>query len=622
MIHNVLDLEWDPVTGGLLVLGYDETAYQANRIPQAVHNDLANPNVASITFTKADHRWLREHNWLIKGPLIDVQTMCWAYDERTPLDLDWCVKNYLGYDPDKRIAKVKGAVCFRKDNGEYVPLVDAPIHELMEYNRRDLQATRELYAEMTRRMKLAGVYDYWKEFHQPLSEVLLDMEMNGLPLDLDRTVHMQRRLDTRTRLYERKLQKDGGLPDEFNLNSRDQIAEFLFRKEFELPSRIRVQKSEMAELKEGAWPKVIPTLFDIRKLGRDYVHGAYELRGLGLKPKSRAPGCAQGTCKHAEDEHVPSTSTKTLKVEHGENPWVSTYCEFRATGKALQFLDKWLEVQKDGRIRTHFNQTGTATGRLSSSDPINLQNIPGRGKLGQEIRGLFRAPEGTVFVNGDYSQIEPRLMAHFSGDVELMSIFEKGLDLYDTTGRTLLGSQYGAPERQLVKGCFLAMGYGAQPKKIRAVLAEQGFFFPVVEVQNVMAGLEDLYDGFFVWKRVCIAGARAKGYVETLGGHRRHLDFGGGQSWKAELQAVNSKIQGSAADIMDSLLVMVSDVLPHWRPILQVHDEAMYEVDQVHDFEANHELKVFKDVAEQGHGFKLQVPLVFEPKVIKSWGDK
>ena len=617
----VLDLEWDGNDPGqkLLALGIGHKSYPADAIPASVLSELADPLIDKMTFTKADHRWLMQHGFKVRGDIIDVQTLAWCYDERTRLDLDWCVKHYLDKDPDKRIHNIAGKVMFKCDDGEDVLLGDAPIDQLLAYNERDMLYTGELYNELVRRLTATKQYDYWEKMHKPFTRVLLDMEMNGIPINLKETRKMAEEVREGMAHLEVRLKTYGQLPPEFNLGSNTQMVNYLFTDEFEFPARIAVTKEQMQVLKDGDWPVWLPTNFIVNKLGRDYVHGVYVLKGLGMKPKIKAPKCKEKKCEHPSPaDCTPSVSSKTLKVFHGDNPWVESLLEWRLLDKANQFLTVWLDVARKGRIYARFNQTGTATGRLSSSEP-NLQNIPSRGALGSRIRGLFQAPAGSVLVNGDYNQIEPRLMAHFSQDPMMLKAFHDRIDIYEQATVAVLGQRYpkGTPERQLVRTCFLAMGYGAQPAKIRSNLAEEGFRFPLWKVEKAYNGIVELYQVFWDWKDVVVAEAKENHYVETIAGHRRHLSFDRENAWKAERQAVNSRIQGSAADIVQTTMIIAAETFPTWKMIAAVHDEIMWETTLN---EASKEIiNVLQMIAEEGHGFKLNVPLVFEPKVVKSW---
>lgn len=618
---TVVDLEWDgnTLSRDLLVLGIDGLAIPAEHIEHH-HKNILGSNTTKLVFTKEDHRWLLEHGFTVRGDIIDVQAMAWCYDERTPLTLDWCVKNYLNRDPDKRLFRKGGKVMFRCDDGEEVLMADAPWDQLAAYNVRDQHNTRDLYWELLDRLTQVGLRDYWYSMHKSFSQVLLKMEMNGLPYDLEAGQELGDELREELDQLHNVLLLEGGLPSEFNMRSRDQIAQYLFTDTFTLKSKVKLPKEEMAKVKKGQWPKGLDTSFNVEKLGREYVHGFYDVPGRDLRAKVKAPKCQAKACGHPRGECLPSVSTKTLKVYHGEDPWVQMFVDYKLNDKALQYVDSWAKAQRGGRLYTHFKQTGTATGRLSSSDPVNLQNIPSKGKLGKRIRGLFRAPDGKIFVDGDYSQIEPRLMAHFSGDPEMTRVFEEGLDLYEEATVSILGKRYpkGSPERQLVKGCFLAMGYEAQPPKIRSNLAEQGFRFPLAAVETAHTDMINLYSVFWDWKESIRDLARELGYITTISGHRRHLDFSGEGAWKAERQAVNSMIQGSAADIVQSLMIKCDRELPtYWKMVLQVHDELLFEVpefllrpEHIHDLKAMAESVV-----------KLDVPIIFEPMIVRSWGE-
>ena len=620
MPEAVLDIEWDANDPDkpLLCIGFAGTVY--DRLNNSLREMLADDRIDKVVFTKADHDWLLKHGIGVGGDVIDVQTMAWCYDERTPLTLDWCVREYLGFDPDKRVLRRNNVVLFRCDDGSEVPIGEAPLDQLMEYNARDIKVTEQLYQELVRRLKSIGSYEYWERMHKPFTRVLIDMEQNGIPLDVEATRKLERETKQAKANLEVRLKVGGGLPDEFNLNSTAQMAYYLFQPEFDLSARVRLSKEDMAAAKEGEWPDALPLTFEVEKLGRDYATGRYHLEGRGLKPKVKAPKCKARECDHPRDgsQCLPSVAAKVLKVHHADDPWVESFCEFKQLEKVDQFLSVWLKEQRNGRLYTHFNQTGTATGRLSSSDPVNLQNVPSRGHYGSLIRGLFVAPPGYMFVDGDFNQIEPRLMAHFSGDPKMLEAFWDKVDIYEQATVGVLGKRYpkGTPERQLVRTCFLALAYGAQPPKIRNNLAEEGFRFPLKKVEEAYDGIINLYSVFWEWKDAAISEGRSLGYVTTIAGHRRHIDFS--ESWKAERQAVNSKIQGSAADICQDTLVEVARQLPHWKACAAVHDEGLYLVRE--EGFPHSELMQFRHIAEgMSEKYKLRVPIVFEPKMVRSW---
>jgi DNA polymerase-1 len=281
------------------------------------------------------------------------------------------------------------------------------------------------------------------------------------------------------------------------------------------------------------------------------------------------------------------------------------------------------------RLYGRFNQTGTKTGRLSSSEP-NLQNIPAHGDLGDAIRGLFKGQ----LVVGDYSQLEPRLMAHFSYDPVLLDVYTTGKDIYLVTAEHIFGGTYDkdSRERGISKTLVLAMGYGAGPAKVAQILTVNGFPTDVVVAKDYLRELQQLYSVFFAWRDEVIRRVKVKGYVTTLGGRHRRLKaaFQDRRNWKlvgyGERQAVNAIVQGSAGDIVRR--VMVAQDCGEWdslRLLAQVHDELVWESPALHSATPEEQagtLAGLQQLAEAGHGFKLHVPLVFEPMLCASWADK
>jgi DNA polymerase I-like protein with 3'-5' exonuclease and polymerase domains len=272
------------------------------------------------------------------------------------------------------------------------------------------------------------------------------------------------------------------------------------------------------------------------------------------------------------------------------------------------------------RAYCRFNQTGTKTGRLSSSD-FNLQNQPAHGELGEAMRGLF---QGRLVV-GDYSQLEPRLAAHFSEDPRLLSVYREARDAYVDLAEGIFGHSVEKhdPERGVAKVLLLAMNYGAYEKKVAQILTINGFPTEVDRAREYLEEMQRYYRRFFAWREAVIARVKVRGYVQTIGGRHRRLKaaFADRKNWKnvgyGERQAVNAIIQGSAGDIVRR--VMVNGNWQHEQRLLaQVHDELVWEWDGVAD-PAPGQLAHIGDVGATQHGFGLNVPLVFEPHFGHSW---
>jgi DNA polymerase-1 len=287
------------------------------------------------------------------------------------------------------------------------------------------------------------------------------------------------------------------------------------------------------------------------------------------------------------------------------------------------------------RLYGHFNQTGTVTGRLSSSGP-NLQNQPSRGARGKAVRNLFRAPEGHWLVVADYDQLEMRLMAHFSGDPRLVEVFRTGQDPHEMLAHAIFGDvdvETQAPGtacsyRDAAKNLNYAMGYGAGRKKIAQTLCLLGFPTTPEVAGGYLSEMERFYHGLFRWKQRVIAEAKRKGYVKTIGGRRRRLraTFADVANWKlvgyGERQAVNTKVQGSAADILRRAMLRIDREIHELLMIAQVHDELVLETGDARVTRPLWTpLMKLQDIGERGHGFDLRVPLIFTPHVGRTWAE-
>jgi len=625
---GVIDLEWDGNVSGqpLLVLGWRRTAYAADSIPDSVWAELQDPSITKVAFTKSDHRWILEHGYSVRGPFHDIQVMAWCIDERTELSLEAVARIYGAPPKDERLVRRGGKILFLCDDKSVVPIAEAPIEQLMEYNEGDLSSEEALYLMLKARLHATDRYDYWYTRHVPYSDVLLRMEMEGLPINVFKTKVEERKLRKDVESRSAALHVEAELPEEFNLESKDQLANYLFKREFEWPTRYRLDKDTIRAAKAGEWPAGLPTDFEPIKVGREYITGFRRLKGRGIRAIKKAPKCAArgkpDGCGHdTERDCSPSVSAKVLKVYHGDDLWVQSFCEYKLRSKGLQFLRVWIEDNKGGRIYARFNQTGTDTGRLSSSDP-NLQQVPSRGELGKRFRRLFQAPKDLTFIHADFDQIEPRLSAHYSQDPFLLDVFRRGVDLYEELTVQLLGARYpkGTPERQLSRTCFLAQEYGAKPRKIRSNLAEEGFRFSLRQVTDAWEGVRAAIPVFVEWTEEVFEQSEQDGYVETIGGHRRHISWlNPDMRWKSENQSVNSKIQGSAADITQGTMLVIDRALPEVHLVAAVHDELLGLVEKRHA--TSDVLLEFQAAGEWKHGFRLEgVALGFKAHYIENWG--
>jgi len=343
----------------------------------------------------------------------------------------------------------------------------------------------------------------------------------------------------------------------------------------------------------------------------------WTVKGRGLSPTP-----------NSEKKNRPSTSSPLLLVHCSHDTWVLDLIRWRKKEKVLNtYLSKFPVLSHEGRLYGRFNQTGTKTGRLSSSGP-NLQNVPAHGDLGPRVRALFR---GNLVV-GDYSQLEPRLMAHFSGDPVLLDTYRTGKDIYLVTAEGIFGRKFEKddPERQVCKTLILALGYGAGPDKLAQILTINGHPTDSETAVGYLRELGRLYRRFFDWKEAVVASVHDKGYVKTLAGRHRRLRraFKDRTNWRAigygERQAVNAIIQGSAGDIVRRAMLRMADTTA-LNLLAQVHDELVWDYDPA-DFGMGPPDGMFlsqvKKACEEYTGFDLRVPLIFEPFVVNSWAEK
>jgi DNA polymerase-1 len=319
-----------------------------------------------------------------------------------------------------------------------------------------------------------------------------------------------------------------------------------------------------------------------------------------------------------------STDADVLSRLANQHPLPAKILEFRNLTKLRSTYVEALPAAVDphtGRLHTTFNQTVAATGRLSSSNP-NLQNIPTRGELGQRIRGAFIAAEGSRLVVADYSQIELRILAHLSQDAVLLDSFHRGEDIHARTAAEIFGVLPGTVSRDMrrtakVINFGVLYGMGAQ-----ALSRELGI--PVAAAESYIRSYFERYSGVRDYLETARKNAHAQGFVTTLLGRRRTLPDLASRDRNlvqaAERIAVNTPIQGSAADLMKLAMVRVDRRLRgltgRASMILQVHDELVVEAetdlcDAVRDL-----------LREEMEGaMALRVPLVVDVGVGESWVD-
>ena len=316
-----------------------------------------------------------------------------------------------------------------------------------------------------------------------------------------------------------------------------------------------------------------------------------------------------------------STNEAVLSGLLGEHPVIEKILSYREYQKILStYVDPLLKLANaddESRIYTSFGQTGTATGRLSSRDP-NLQNIPVRSALGRSVREAFIAKEGYKLVSIDYSQIELRLLAHFSKDAALLEAFNTGVDIHLATSTILFGEEKAKEKRSFAKSVNFGLLYGMGPKKLSDELGIStgeakeiitNYFASFPTVKNFLEGIQE---------RVKI-----DGYVETILKRRRIFDYeaaNGMQKAAFMRESVNTVFQGSAADLiklsMNQIDAMIADENLDAFMLLQIHDELIFEVK-----EEKVEALSKRFVHTMENVLELDVPLECSVSVGDSWGE-
>ena len=418
-------------------------------------------------------------------------------------------------------------------------------------------AVDALYETLAPQLREKDLWELFETAEMPLCAVLADMERAGCRVDARALAAFGEALSARIAQQEQAIYEMAG--EEFNINSPKQLGEILFG-----------------------------------KLG--LPHGKKTKTGW-------------------------STNADVLEKLRYEAPIVSAVLEYRQYAKLKStYADGLLKaLDPDGRVRTRFQMTVTATGRLSSTEP-NLQNIPTRTDLGSEIRRMFVPAEGCVLVDADYSQIELRLLAHISGDPAMQAAFTSGQDIHSATAAQVF---HVAPEdvthemRRRAKAVNFGIVYG-----ISAFSLSQDIGVSVAEAKAYMDAYFATFPGVRRYMDAVVEQARETGYVETLFHRRRDLPelSSSNRNLRAfgERVALNMPIQGTAADIMKLAMIAVwkglRETIPEARLVLQVHDELIVECPE-EQAEAVAQLLTEK----MEHVVSLAVPLTADAHWGKNW---
>ncbi|THJ23995.1 MAG: DNA polymerase I [Nitrospira sp. CG24E] len=419
----------------------------------------------------------------------------------------------------------------------------------------------KLAPALTERLSDQGSLTLFTNVEMPLVSVLAEIERNGFLLDVEALHRLSKELE---RDLDKMIETIEGLAGgEFNINSPKQLATVLFEK-------------------------------------------------LGLRP-----------IRKTKTGYSTDEDTLTQLATQHELP--AQIVNYRSLSKLKStYVDALPELvnPETKRLHTSLNQTVAATGRLSSTEP-NLQNIPVKGEYGLRIREAFIAPAGHTLLCADYSQVEPRILAHLSQDPRLLAVFAKGEDIHMATAMEIFGlsaSHITRDMRRVAKTVVFGIVYGISPFGLASNIG--------VSQAEAKKYIETFFEKFSAVRALMdrnIEEGKTKGYTTTILGRRRPIpELQSGdptQRGFGERMAVNSPIQGSAADLIKVAMIDVNNALhhemPHTKMILQVHDELIFEVPEKELAEAKHLVKTVME--ETGKKLGLSVPLKVDLGTGHNW---
>ena len=448
-----------------------------------------------------------------------------------------------------------------KELGRGKDFSDVALKKAMEYACEDVHVTAVVKEKFHKSLKEKGLWDLYARVEVPLIDVLATMEMNGILVDKNGLEELGRDFSNRLEELEKKVYELAGCT--FNINSTQQLAEILFEK-LNLPQVKKTRKK------------------------KDY-----------------------------------STDVEVLKTLSKVHPLPGIILAYRNLAKLKSTYIEGLEKEinpETGRIHTSFNQTVTATGRLSSSEP-NLQNIPVRTEEGRKIRALFIAGPGNVLIAADYSQIDLRVLAHYCNDENLVEAFKRGEDIHRRTASLIfhVDPQFVTPDmRRVAKTVNFGIIYGMSAFGLAKELD-----ISRSEAKSFIDAYFERHPGVKKYMEDIVSLCRDQGYVETILGRRRYIKDINARSRNirqfAERTAINTPIQGSAADIIKLAMLEVHRRFKDEETVnllLQVHDELVLECPEA---KAQAVADSIKEIME--NVVELRVPLDVSVGIGRNWDE-
>ncbi|NNC83157.1 MAG: DNA polymerase I [Flavobacteriales bacterium] len=519
------------------------------------------PVLESDTIAKTGHNLkydiliLKWYGVEVNGPIDDSMIAHYLVEPEKRHGMDYLSESYLGYKP----ISIETLIGKRGKNQK--SMRDVPPEDVVDYAAEDADISLQLRSHFLPALKERGVEKLYTEIEAPLVKVLAEMEFEGVGLDVPFLENYSKELDTEALKSRDAIFEQAGV--EFNLNSPKQLGEVLFEK-------------------------------------------------MAIPYKGKKTKTGQF-----------STSEDVLSGLKHDHPIVNDILDYRELTKLKStYVDALPRLinPKSGRIHTSLRQAIVPTGRLSSDNP-NLQNIPIRTERGRKIRKAFVPPEGDyILMAADYSQVELRIIAALSKDENMIQAFLNGEDIHSATASKVFGvplDEVTSELRRKAKAVNFGLAYGQG-----AFGLAQNLGIKRAEAKEIIDNYFEKYPGIKNYMDIAVESAREKGYSETLLGRKRNLPDINGRNAAvragAERNAINTPIQGSAADIIKVAMVDIQKELKAQKArskmILQVHDELVFDV---HRDELDHIRDMVVD--KMSTAVELEVPLLVEAGVGENW---
>ncbi len=556
-----ISLSTQPGKGYYLPVGH----LQGQQLPldtvlHALRGPLTDPNIPKIGHNlKYDYVLLARHGLRVTPLYFDTMIAEWLRD---PNSRNLGLKKLAWVRLGAQMAEIKDLIGRGK---KQITMDQVPIEQAAPYAVDDAEVVVRLQPLLQADLENTPAARLLHDLEMPLVPVLAQMEMNGIALDSSFLAQMSLELQQRMTEIEQKVFDAVG--KRFNLNSTQQLSDALFNT-------------------------------------------------LGLSPPP-------GTRKTASGHYSTAAGVlDTLRQAHPVVQWVLEYRELsKLKSTYVDALPQQVNPQT-GRVHTSFNQTGSVTGRIASSDP-NLQNIPIRTELGRRVRKAFVAAPGHLLLAVDYSQVELRIVAHMANDQAMLAAFRAGQDIHATTAAAIYGvplDQVTREQRRNAKAVNFGLIYG-----MSAFGLTRSTELTLAESEDFVEAYFEQFPGVKRYLEEMRRRAAQQGYVETLLGRRRYFPGLKGQAnrnirAREEREAINAPIQGTAADILKIAMLRIPPALRQAglsaRMLLQVHDELVFECPQAELVET---ARLVQSIME--NAYPLRVPLLTEARSGPNWYD-